>query len=122
MRREGRGNAGGSTEDLFGPAWEGAGGEGLIPTRALLRCRSRRRVLEKVRSVRRFFPELEGAAIRVGLTRTARGYAAVSVLPKATPLRSVDDVAPGEELRVSVVDGGLDCEILRISRSHGRKS
>jgi hypothetical protein len=50
---------------------------GLVPTRALLRHRSVSRVLDHVRAVRIFFPELKGAVIRVGLTRAARGYASM---------------------------------------------
>ncbi len=52
----------------------------------------------------------------------ARGYAAVSVLPKATPLRSIDDVEPGAAVRVSVADGRFDCEVKKIAGTHGRKS
>ncbi len=52
----------------------------------------------------------------------ARGYAAVSVLPKATPLRSIDDVEPGVAVRVSVADGRLDCEVKKIAGTHGRNS
>ncbi len=52
----------------------------------------------------------------------ARGYAAVSVLPEATPLRSIDDVQPGAAVRVTVTDGRLDCEVEKIAGTHGRKS
>ncbi len=52
----------------------------------------------------------------------ARGYAAVSVLPGGTPLRSIDEVEPGAAVRVSVADGRLDCEVRKIAGSHGRKS
>ncbi len=53
----------------------GEGVGGLVPARALLRHRSMIRVLDQVRRVRYFFPELLGLTIRVGLTRAARGYA-----------------------------------------------
>jgi len=52
----------------------------------------------------------------------ARGYAAVSVLPASKPLRSVDDVEAGGEVRVTVADGRLDCSVLRVSDSDGRTS
>ena len=44
-------------------------------TRALRGHRSCRRVLEHVRYVRRFFPELDDTTLRVGLTRAASGMA-----------------------------------------------
>jgi hypothetical protein len=44
-------------------------------TRPLARHRYRRILLEKLHYVRRFFPELDGRTIRVGLTRTAAGLA-----------------------------------------------
>jgi len=47
----------------------------LQPTRALLRHRSCNKVLERLIYVRRFFPELDGRVIRVGLTRAASGMA-----------------------------------------------
>lgn len=53
----------------------GEGVGGLIPTRALVRHRSSTRVLDQVRRVRYFFPELYGLTIRVGLTRAAQGFA-----------------------------------------------
>ena len=48
---------------------------GITLTRPLARHRSRRALLEKLHYVRRFFPELDGRTIRVGLTRTAAGLA-----------------------------------------------
>lgn len=63
---------------FLGPLMRGAGeGGGLYPTRALARHRSCPRVLDQVRLVRYFFPELGGLAIRVGLTRAAQGYASL---------------------------------------------
>jgi len=47
----------------------------LDPTQPLARHPSATRVLEKVRLVRTFFPELDGVSIRVGLTRAAAGFA-----------------------------------------------
>jgi hypothetical protein len=47
----------------------------LLPTSVLLRHRSCARVLEMIRQVRFFFPELDGLSIRVGLTRSAAGLA-----------------------------------------------
>jgi len=44
-------------------------------TRPLARHRYRIALLEKLHYVRRFFPELDGRTIRVGLTRTAAGLA-----------------------------------------------
>ena len=48
---------------------------GIALTRPLARHRRRRTLLEKFRYVRRFFPELDGRTIRVGLTRSAAGLA-----------------------------------------------
>jgi len=48
---------------------------GVIVTRALKSHRSCKRTLEKVRYVLRYFPELSGANIKVGLTRAASGMA-----------------------------------------------
>jgi hypothetical protein len=55
-------------------AFAGDGGD-FVLTRPLARHRRRGRVVEKLRYVRRFFPELEGQIIRVGLTRSAAGLA-----------------------------------------------
>jgi hypothetical protein len=55
-------------------AFAGDGGD-FIFTRPLMRHRLRRSLLEKLRYVRRFFPELAGRTIRVGLTRSAAGLA-----------------------------------------------
>ena len=49
---------------------------GLVPTSALLRNPACPRVLQTVRHVRAFFPELDGIGIKVGLTRRAAGLAA----------------------------------------------
>jgi hypothetical protein len=51
-------------------------GADLTPTSALLRNPGCPRVLQTVRQVRTFFPELDGTAIKVGLTRRAAGLAA----------------------------------------------
>ncbi len=47
----------------------------FVLTRPLARHRRRRSLVEKLRYVRRFFPELDGQTIRVGLTRSAAGLA-----------------------------------------------
>ena len=47
----------------------------LLPTRVLLRHPSCTRVLESIRQVRAFYPELDGISLRVGLTRSAAGFA-----------------------------------------------
>lgn len=47
-----------------------------MPTSALLRNPACPRVLQTVRQVRTFFPELDGTGIKVGLTRRAAGLAA----------------------------------------------
>jgi hypothetical protein len=47
----------------------------VVVTRALRAHRSCNRTLEKVRYVLRFFPEMNGKRIRVGLTRAASGMA-----------------------------------------------
>lgn len=48
---------------------------GISVTRALRAHRSCNRTIERVRYVLRYFPELDGAALRVGLTRAASGMA-----------------------------------------------
>jgi hypothetical protein len=48
---------------------------GVALTRPLARHRRRDTLLEKIHYVRRFFPELDGRTIRVGLTRSAAGLA-----------------------------------------------
>jgi len=48
---------------------------GVTLTRPLARHRFRKTLLEKLLYVRRFFPELDGRTIRVGLTRSAVGLA-----------------------------------------------
>ncbi len=60
---------------LWSPA-ESAVPAPLVPTTALVRNPSCPRVLNLVRQVRGFFPELDGCSIRVGLTRSAAGFAA----------------------------------------------
>ncbi len=50
-------------------------GRDLIPTRVLQRHPSCGRVLDMIRQVRLFFPELDGTSIKVGLTRSAAGFA-----------------------------------------------
>jgi hypothetical protein len=47
----------------------------VVLTRALQGHRSCARTLERVRYVRRYFPELAGVTIKVGLTRAASGMA-----------------------------------------------
>lgn len=48
----------------------------LLPTPPLARHPACERVLERIRTVRIYFPELDGIPIRVGLTRAAAGFAA----------------------------------------------
>jgi len=74
MRRSGR-KPRWSQPELWSPG-ECPSGADLVPTSALLRHVSCPRVLNLVRQVRVFFPELDGLQIRVGLTRRAAGLAA----------------------------------------------
>jgi len=58
--------------------WSGpapGGRPDLLPTKALVRHASCARLLDRVRHVRAFFPELDGASLKVGLTRAAAGFA-----------------------------------------------
>lgn len=81
--REARGRSRRSARVLGGTQldlWKDPGGEirgrpDLAPTRVLLRHPSCTRVLESIRQVRLFFPELDGLCIRVGLTQSAAGFA-----------------------------------------------
>lgn len=50
-------------------------GGGFVLTRPLRRHRLRAGLVDKLHYVRRFFPELDGRTIRVGLTRSAAGLA-----------------------------------------------
>jgi len=59
---------------LIDPA-RGVGSGGVIVTRVLKSHRSCKRTLEKVHYVLRYFPELAGAKLKVGLTRAASGMA-----------------------------------------------
>jgi hypothetical protein len=54
---------------------EPAGRPDLAPTTVLRRHPSCPRVLGQIRQVRIFFPELDGLALKVGLTRAAAGFA-----------------------------------------------
>ena len=59
---------------LVNPVRGGVSG-GIIVTRVLKSHRSCKRTLEKVHYVLRYFPELGGAKIKVGLTKAASGMA-----------------------------------------------
>ncbi len=50
-----------------------------------------------------------------------RGYAAISLLPDLRPVRSIGDVARGDRVRVTVVDGAFDGEVVELARQAGRK-
>lgn len=63
----------GTTLPVISPAVPSRGD--LVPTRPLERHASCGRVLEAIRRVRVFFPELDGCCIKVGLTRAAAGFA-----------------------------------------------
>lgn len=52
----------------------------------------------------------------------ARGFAAVSVLPELSPLRTVVDVGVGSEIRVTLADGALDARVASVAMKRGRRS
>jgi exodeoxyribonuclease VII large subunit len=52
----------------------------------------------------------------------ARGFAAVAVLPGLSPVRTVADVAVGNEIRVTLVDGALDARVASVAKKRGRRS
>ncbi len=52
----------------------------------------------------------------------ARGFAAVSLVPSLTPVRSIGDVSDGSEVRVTVADGSFDCEVQSVAGKPGRTS
>ncbi len=52
----------------------------------------------------------------------ARGFAAVSLIPSLTPVRSVGDVSGGSGVRVTVADGSFDCEVQSVAGKPGRTS
>jgi len=62
--------------DLWQVGGPDSGQPDMIPTSALLRHRSCARVLDLIRQVRIFFPELDGITLKIGLTRRAAGLAA----------------------------------------------
>ncbi|MBN2564290.1 MAG: exodeoxyribonuclease VII large subunit [Candidatus Eisenbacteria bacterium] len=49
----------------------------------------------------------------------AKGFAAVSLLPALSPVRSVEDVAGGAAVRVTVSDGFFDCDVLEVTAKSG---
>lgn len=52
----------------------------------------------------------------------ARGFAAVSLIPSLSPVRSVDNVSGGSGVRVTVADGSFDCEVQSVAEKPGRTS
>jgi exodeoxyribonuclease VII large subunit len=52
----------------------------------------------------------------------ARGFAAVSVLPQLSPVRSVADVGVGTEIRVTLADGAFDARVASVAGRSGRRS
>ena len=52
----------------------------------------------------------------------ARGFAAVSLIPSLSPVRSVGDVSDGSGVRVTVADGSFDCEVQSVAGKPGRTS
>jgi hypothetical protein len=52
----------------------------------------------------------------------ARGFAAVSLLPKLGPVRGIGDVSVGAGVRVTVADGSFDTEVTGVAVKPGRKS
>jgi exonuclease VII large subunit len=52
----------------------------------------------------------------------ARGFAAVSLIPSLSPVRSVDNVSGGSAVRVTVADGSFDCEVRSVAEKPGRTS
>ncbi|MCD4691027.1 hypothetical protein K8S17_06140, partial [bacterium] len=82
------------------------------------------RVALTVLTARRAELERCTTALRLSDPRSimARGYAAISLLPGLEPLRSVQDVEAGGEVRVSLVDGRLDCTVTSTAGADGRKT
>ncbi len=52
----------------------------------------------------------------------ARGFAAVSLIPSLSPVRSVGSVSGGSAVRVTVTDGSFDCEVQSVAEKPGRTS
>jgi hypothetical protein len=96
--------------------------QGVTLTRPLARHRCRRTLLEKIYYVRRFFPELDGRTIRVGLTRSAAGLAVpggleVWVHPSRTTYHSLAHefvhLLQGKD---AVPKGEKSCDVFALAR------
>jgi exodeoxyribonuclease VII large subunit len=51
-----------------------------------------------------------------------RGFGAVATLPELAPVRTVRDVAVGDEIRVTLADGALDARVASVATKRGRRS
>ena len=95
---------------------------GIALTRPLARHRYRRTLLEKLLYVRRFFPELDGRTIRVGLTRSAVGLAVPGGLelwvhPSQTTYHSLaHEFVHLLQGRGNVPKGEKSCDVFALAR------
>lgn len=95
---------------------------GVALTRPLARHRYRNALLEKIHYVRRFFPELDGRTIRVGLTRSAAGLAVpggleVWVHPSQTTYHSLThEFVHLLQGRGEVPKGEKSCDVFALAR------
>jgi hypothetical protein len=95
---------------------------GVSLTRPLARHRRRNALLEKIHYVRRFFPELDGRTIRVGLTRSAAGLAVpggleVWVHPSQTTYHSLaHEFVHLLQGRGDIPKGEKSCDVFALAR------
>jgi hypothetical protein len=95
---------------------------GFVLTRPLQRHRLRGSLVFKLAYVRRFFPELDGRTIRVGLTRTAAGLAVpggdeVWVHPSQTSYQSLaHEFVHLLQGRNDVPKGEKSCDVFALAR------
>ena len=95
---------------------------GVSLTRPLARHRYRKTLLQKIHYVRRFFPELDGRTIRVGLTRSAAGLAVpggleVWVHPSQTTYHTIaHEFVHLLQGRGDIPKGEKSCDVFALAR------
>lgn len=99
-----------------------SGGPGILPTAPLRRHRQGSLALRKVKYVRRFFPELDDLVLKVGLTRSAAGFADLEGLtlwlnPSRLSLHTIaHELVHLLQARGLVPGGERSCDIYALAR------
>lgn len=95
---------------------------GLLPSRPLLHHRHGALALRKVRYVRRFFPELDDMVLKIGLTRSAAGWADLEGLtlwlnPNRLSLHTIaHELVHLLQARSFVPGGERSCDVFALAR------